>query len=46
MLVAKQLMDPTDFHLKKKIIIIILWKSMGPINCLVTDILQNIFFCV
>jgi len=22
------------------------WKSMGPINCLVTDIFQNIFFCV
>jgi len=22
------------------------WKSMGPINCLVTIILQNIFFCV
>jgi len=24
----------------------ILWKSMGSINCLVTEILQNIFFCV
>jgi len=24
----------------------ILWKSVGSINCLVTDILQNIFFCV
>jgi len=24
----------------------LLWKSMGSINCLVTDILQNIFFCV
>jgi len=22
------------------------WKSVCPINCLVTDILQNIFFCV
>jgi len=22
----------------------ILWKSMGSINCLVTDILQNVFF--
>jgi len=22
------------------------WKSVGSINCLVTDILQNIFFCV
>jgi len=24
----------------------IIWKSMGYINCLVTDILQNIFLCV
>jgi len=24
----------------------ILWKSMGSINCLVTNGLQNIFFCV
>jgi len=24
----------------------ILWKSMGSINCLVTNILQNIFICV
>jgi len=24
----------------------ILYKSMGSINCLVTDIIQNIFFCV
>jgi len=24
----------------------ILWQSMGPINYLVTDIFQNIFFCV
>jgi len=24
----------------------ILWKSMGPVNYLVTDILQNIFICV
>jgi len=22
-----------------------IWKSMGPINCLVTDIFQNVFFC-
>ncbi len=22
------------------------WKSMATVNCLVTDILQNIFFCV
>jgi len=33
-----------DFHVgeKKKI----LWKSMATVNCLVTDILQNIFFLV
>jgi len=24
----------------------ITWKSMGPINCLLSDILQIIFFCV
>jgi len=22
------------------------WKSIGPINCLLIDVLQNIFFCV
>jgi len=33
---TKQLMDPIEQ---------LLWKSMGPINCLVTCILQNIF-CV
>jgi len=37
--VGNQLMNPVDFHRKK-----MLWKSMGSINCLVTDILQNIFF--
>ncbi len=26
-------------------IIIIIWKSTVPINCLVTSILQNIFLC-
>jgi len=35
-------MDPIDFHSKKKNI---LWKSMVPINCLVTNILQNNLFC-
>jgi len=35
-------MDPIDFHSKKKL----LWKSMGSIYCLVTDILQNIFLIV
>jgi len=42
MSVTRQLMDPIDLHRKKKI----QWRSMGPINSLVTDILQNIFFCV
>jgi len=42
MSVTKQLMDPIDFNS----IFSQLWKSMGSINCLVTDILQNIFFCV
>jgi len=32
-------MNPIDFHIGKTII----WKS---INCLVTDIPQNIFLCV
>jgi len=39
MSVTKQGMDSIDFFF-------LLWKSMGSINCLVTDILQNIFFCV
>ncbi len=43
MLVTKQLMVAIDFHsMEKKI----LWKSMATVNCLVTNILQNIFFCV
>jgi len=40
--VTEQLMDPTDFHS----IFFLLCKSVGSINCLVTDILQNILFCV
>jgi len=24
----------------------IVWKSMGAVNCMMTDILQNNFFCV
>jgi len=36
---GNQLMDPVDFHRKK-----MLWKSMGSINCLVTDIFQYFFF--
>jgi len=40
MSVTKEL---TSIKKKKKIL---LWKSMVSINCLVTNILQNIFFCV
>jgi len=39
--VTRQLRDPIDFHS----IFFLLWKSMGSINCLVTDILQNILLC-
>jgi len=42
MSVTKQLMGLIDFNsIFSKI-----WKSVGPITCLVTDILQNTFFCV
>jgi len=41
MSVTKQLMDPIGYGGGE-----ILWKSMGSINCLVTNILQNIFICV
>jgi len=40
MSVCKQLMG-LDFHSKEKI----LWMSMR-LKCLISDILQNIFFCV
>jgi len=40
-MVIKQLTAPIDFHSRNKIT---LWKSVGSINCLITDILQNIFF--
>jgi len=36
-------MYPIDFH---SIFFFLLWKSMGSINCLVYDILQNMYFCV
>jgi len=43
MWVTKQLLVPSDFHS----IFFLLWKSMGTSsNCLVTHILQNIFFYV
>ncbi len=42
MLLTKQLMVAIDFHC----IFSILWKSMATVNCLVANILQNIFFCV
>ncbi len=41
MLVTKQLIVAIDFYS----ILSILWKSMATINCLVTNLLQNIFFC-
>jgi len=43
MSVTKQLMDLIDSIVGNNKI---LWKSLGSINCLVTDILLNIFFCV
>ncbi len=42
MLVTKQLTAAIDFHSMGKIP----WKSMATISCSVTNILQNIFFCV
>ncbi len=41
MLVTKQLTVAIDFYN-----IFLLWKSMATVSCLVTNILQNIFFCV
>ena len=43
MLIARQLMVAIDFH---SIFFFLLWKSMGSISRLVTNFLQNIFFCV
>ncbi len=42
MLVTKQLLAAINFHS----IFPILWKSMATSNCLVSNILQNIFYCV
>ncbi len=42
MLVTTQFLVPTDSHS----IFSIPWKSVGINNCLVTNILQNISFCV
>ncbi len=44
MLVAKQLLVAIDFN--SVFFSPIPWKSMATIKCLVTNILQNIFFCV
>ncbi len=41
MLVAKLLTVAIDFHS----IFCIIWKLVANVNCLVTDILQNIFCC-
>ncbi len=43
MLEIEKLMVPIDFHCMETKT---LWKSMGIINCSVTNILQNVFFCV
>jgi len=43
MSVSKQLMDPIDFH---RIFFPTMEVNMEVKNCLVTDILQNIFFFV
>ncbi len=43
MLATKQLLVATDLHSTEKQK---LCKSMAISNCLVTNILQNIFFCV
>ncbi len=43
MLVIRQLTAPIDFH---SLYFFLLWKSMGAANCLITNIFQNIFFCV
>ncbi len=42
-LVTKQLAVAIDFY---NIFFSIIWKSMATVNCLVTNIFQNIFFCV
>ncbi len=41
MLVIKQLPVFAEFTVWKKIV----WMSMATSNCLITNILQNIFFC-
>jgi len=43
MLVIKQLIVAIEFLSRKKKK---LWKSMATVNCLITNILQNVFFCV
>ncbi len=40
--VNNETVEDVDFHSTEKI----LWKLMATINCLVTNILRNIFFCV
>ncbi len=42
----KQLMVAIDFHSSSIVIFPILCKSMATINIMVTNIFQNIFFCV
>jgi len=42
MLVTIQFLVPIDFNS----IFFLLWKSVGAVNCLATNILWNIFLCV
>ncbi len=44
-LVSKQLLVAIDFHSIYFFIFYLLWKSVATSNCLVTNILQNIFLC-
>jgi len=43
MFVIKQLTVAIDFH---SIFFFLLWKSMATVNCLVSNILRNIYFLV
>ncbi len=43
MYVNKQLKVATDFYTMGKKI---LWRSMATVNCLVNNIIENIFFCL
>ncbi len=44
--ILKSIGDQTVIGSKSIVFFSTLWMSMASSNCLVTDILQNIFFCV